>query len=109
MAIGHTRRLCACFIKEATEALNANCHTSDNTNHVTELELACIRTWIHEENSLAANESNLSDVTVRIKGVQHSGGEESEIKDGTLNVKQQPSGGAAENPTNDTEASGDDP
>ena len=65
--------------------------------------------WIHEENSLTADKSNLSDVTVRIRGVLHLGGKEWEIKDGNLNVQQQRSGGATENATNDNEASGDNP
>ena len=86
MAIGHTRRLCARFIEEATETLIVNRQIDNKPNHATELELACIKTWIHEENSQVDDESDLSDGVIAIRAVTHSGGEETDIKD----IQQQP-------------------
>ena len=45
MVIGHTRRLCARFIKEATEALGMDLHRNEKS-HATRLELATIETWM---------------------------------------------------------------
>ena len=48
-------------------------------------------------------------IIVKVRGVQHSDGEGTEPKDGNINTQQQPSGGAVEQATNDTEASSDEP
>ena len=102
MAIGHTRRLCARFIEEATEMI-VNRQIDSELNHATELELACINTWIHEENSQVNDGSDLSDGVIEIRAVNHSGGEETDVKD----IPQPPSRGAAGNKTIDSEASED--
>ena len=80
-----------------------NRQIDNKPNHATELELACIKTWIHEENSQVDDESDLSDRVIAIQAVNHSGGEETDVKD----ILQPPSGGAAGNETIDTEASED--
>ena len=103
-----TRRLCARFIKEATEALGVDQHRNE-LSHATGLELASIEMWIHEESSHAANNLDLRGVIVKVRGVQHSDGVEKEPKEGNINIQQQPSAGAAEQSTNDTDASGNKP
>lgn len=107
MAIGHTRRLCARFIREATQAPSTGHHDQNDDvikiHHATKLELACIRTWIHEESPRkyhiashlhTTNKLDLNDVVVKVRG-------------GNPNISQQPSK-AAENVINDSETSQDE-
>ena len=54
--------------------------------------------------STSADESNQ---TIEIRKVEHSGGEESEQKNGDLTIQQQLNEGAAENPVQETKASED--
>ena len=104
MAIGHTRRLCARFIEEATEMI-VNRQIDSELNHATKLELACINTWIHEENSQVNVASELSDDgVIEIRAVNHSGGEETDVKD----ILQLPNNSAAGNKTINSEASEDE-
>ena len=55
MAIGHTRRHCARFAREAIRKPRMeNCNPDDmtrETDDVARLELASVRTYVHEENS----------------------------------------------------------
>ena len=63
MAIGHTRRLCACFINKAT-----GIHLHRNKiSHATRLELASIETWLHEEGLRAPDNPDPSNVIVKVR------------------------------------------
>ena len=75
-------------------------------SHATRLELASIETWTHEESSQASGNLDPGGVVVKVRGVQHSKGEGTGPEDGHINTQQQPSGGGAEQATNDTRASG---
>ena len=98
MAIGHTRRLCACFINKAT-----GIHLHRNKiSHATRLELASIETWLHEEGLRAPDNPDPSNVIVKVR----ADSEGAETKE--ANIPQQPSGGAADQTTNEAEVSNDE-
>ena len=108
MAIGHTRRLCARFIKEAKETDTPNRHTVTEPTRTTKLELASIKTWIHDENSQSTDESDPSEGVIAIRKVEHSDveDEESDVNEENLPAKQ-PSGGTDETENIDTDTSAD--
>ena len=108
MAIGHTRRLCARFTKEAKETDTPNRHTVTEPTRTTKLELASIKTWIHDEKSQSTDEFDPSEGVIAIRKVEHSDveDEESDVNEENLPAKQPSGGTETENIDTDTSADG---
>ena len=85
MAIGHTRRLYACFASKAT---GVHLH-GKKISHATRLELANIKTWLHEEGLQAFTTSDLNNEAVKVKVVQHL--DDEEVEPEVANTQQEPS------------------
>ena len=89
MAIGHTRRLCACLPNGTTSAYSQG----HKPSRATRLELANIQAWLHEEGLRTPVDPHLHDATVEVRVCKHSG---DEVDPEKTTKPQEPSGGSAD-------------
>ena len=99
MAIGHTRRLHARFTSEAP---GTNLH-QEKLRHATRLEAASIKTWPNNMGLRALTTSDHNSKIINVRVVRHSDDEEVEPEEAT--TQQEPSGGTANQSTNETDTS----